>query len=100
MWLLVCFGLLILWYAYERRRGIRKMESDAAELARLKSLPNFYRLCRVVDDTGRELICRVREWNIRPEYALSELWCIDPISHPNGWTKSFVWANEDIEFLD
>lgn len=77
--------------------GVRSERKSAAELARLKSLPNYNRFCLVVDNKGRELRCRVREWNITP--GKSRLWCIDPTAHPNGWTQSFVWPNEGIEFV-
>ncbi|QIN94123.1 hypothetical protein PP459_gp110 [Streptomyces phage Wakanda] len=87
-------ALLVVLYV----AGIITDKNAEKELARLKSLPNYYRLCRVVDNGGRELRCRVREWNIRPDK--SELWCIDPVPHPNGWTRSFIWPNEDIEFLE
>ncbi|QBZ72409.1 hypothetical protein SEA_CIRCINUS_154 [Streptomyces phage Circinus] len=95
-WLsLAGLALIILLLGYFGRKSSEKQEQ---ELARLRSLPNFNRFCVVVDKRGRELRCRVREWNIKPGY--SRLWCIDPIQHPNGWTQSFVWPNEDIEFLE
>ncbi len=78
--------------------GARAQKAGDKELARLKSLPNYNRFCLVVDKKGRELRCRVREWNIQP--GKSRLWCIDPMAHPNGWTGSFVWPNDEIEFLE
>lgn len=91
-------GIMVAIYLVLRWHGIKYAKGAAEELERLQSGENYYRLCRVVDDRGRELRCRVREWEVRP--GLSELWCIDPISHPNGWTESFIWPSDGIEFLE
>jgi hypothetical protein len=96
MWITLAAVVLFLGVLYWQ--GSKAMERDRQELERLKSLPHYNRLCLVVDDKGRELTCRVREWDVRPGH--SALWCIDPISHPNGWTQSFLWPNKDIEFLE
>jgi|SRR4051812_44506508 hypothetical protein len=77
--------------------GIKSQQKADAERARLKSLPNYGRMCLVVDKKGRELLCRVWEWNIEP--GKSKVWCVDPMQHPNGWTQNFIWPNEEIELL-
>jgi hypothetical protein len=94
-WLsLAAFALLIgLLYIF----GIRAEKAADAERARLRSLPNFNRMCIVVDNKGRELLCKVWEWDIEP--GKSKLWCVNPTAHPNGWTQNFIWPNEGIELL-
>jgi len=93
---LLCLGLLVALIAFLYYYGRRAEEKAAKELARLRSKENYGRCCLVVDK-GRELRCRVREYNVSP--GMSRLWCVDPISHPNGWTLSFDWPNEKIEWL-
>lgn len=97
-WIIAGGVLVAAVYLVLRWHGIKYAKEAAQELERLHSGENYYRLCRIVDGNGRELICRVREWEMRP--GLTELWCIDPVSHPNGWTKSFTWPSDGIEFLE
>lgn len=92
----VCLAAMVALIAVLYYYGKRAEVAAQAELTRLRSKEHYGRMCVVVDK-GRELRCRVREYNVKP--GVSRLWCVDPISHPNGWTLSFDWPNDRIEWL-
>lgn len=95
-WLLVVVFLVVLWYI-ERRKGVQAIREHRKELEELKQGDNYRRLVRL-DKNGREFIARVRKWNIEDKPGQAELWCLEG-PNPNGWTKSFYWNKDEIEFI-
>jgi len=93
---LVIIPFLGVIYWLENWHGKRFERERAAELKRLKSLPNYRRLVSL-KSKGREYVACVAEWNKKP--GVAELWCIEG-PNPDGYSYHFLWPHDELEFIN
>ena len=90
--------VLFFWY---RQSCIKADEREREYLKLLKSLPNYRRLVVILSSEGtkREYFARVMRWDVPDNDKQAELWCIEG-PNPDGYTYTFLWNKDDLEFVE